>query len=198
MRTPMSDRGRQRLRTIVTILATVLVIAPAAALATNSFTDVDSGDFFHDAVDWMKDNGVTVGCNPSGGNTRYCPDDFVTRGQMAVFLQRLDTEDVFLRPGESDGGLFAVVSADGILSRGNGATSAAKIGSNPGNYRVIFDRGVGGCAYVATIGQLGDGTALPGSITVASLSGNANGVYIDTEDLNDADADRPFHLHVTC
>lgn len=100
MRSPTSDRGPQRLRTITTIVVTALIIAPAAALATHSFNDVGDGDFFHAAVDWMKDNGVTVGCNPSGGNTNYCPDDFVTRGEMAVFLERLDSEDVFLRPGD--------------------------------------------------------------------------------------------------
>lgn len=100
MRSHESDRSRQRLRTILTIVVTALLVAPAAAIASHGFNDVDSGDFFHEAVDWMKDNGVTVGCNPSGGNTKYCPDDPVTRGEMAVFLQRLDTKNVFLRPGE--------------------------------------------------------------------------------------------------
>ena len=32
--------------------------------------------------------GITTGCNPGGGNTRFCPDDAVTRGQMAAFLTR--------------------------------------------------------------------------------------------------------------
>jgi hypothetical protein len=31
--------------------------------------------------------GITRGCNPPT-NDRYCPDDNVTRGQMAAFLTR--------------------------------------------------------------------------------------------------------------
>lgn len=105
MRARLSDRSNRRLRTTATILATAMVIAPATALATHGFSDVESGDFFHAAVDWMKDNRVTVGCNPPN-NTRYCPNDPVTRGEMAVFLERLDSQKVFLRPGDDavDGG----------------------------------------------------------------------------------------------
>lgn len=143
MRSSMSDCGRTRLRTIITIVATALVIAPAAALAGHSFTDVNDGDFFHDAVDWMDDNGVTVGCNPPD-NTQYCPDDFVTRGQMAVFLQRLDTKNVFVRPGEvepgggdadtldgKDSSAFLAADAkatDADLLDGNDSTAFAPVG----------------------------------------------------------------------
>ena len=38
------------------------------------------------SVDWVEDlfnRGITGGC--ATGPPRYCPDDFVTRGQMAVF-----------------------------------------------------------------------------------------------------------------
>jgi hypothetical protein len=31
--------------------------------------------------------GVTQGCNPPA-NDRFCPDDFVTRAQMAAFFKR--------------------------------------------------------------------------------------------------------------
>ncbi|NOX23331.1 MAG: S-layer homology domain-containing protein, partial [Actinobacteria bacterium] len=31
--------------------------------------------------------GITQGCNPPT-NDRFCPDDSVTRGQMAAFLNR--------------------------------------------------------------------------------------------------------------
>jgi hypothetical protein len=44
----------------------------------------------------MKLNGITQGCTA----TTYCPDDFVTRGQMAVFLVRsLLGGDSFSFPG---------------------------------------------------------------------------------------------------
>jgi hypothetical protein len=41
----------------------------------------------------MKDNNITVGCNPPA-NTRFCPNDNVTRGQMSAFLKRLAENEV--------------------------------------------------------------------------------------------------------
>ncbi len=43
---------------------------------------MDESDIFHDDVEKLIRNGVTVGCG--GGN--YCRNDAVTRAQMAVFL----------------------------------------------------------------------------------------------------------------
>ena len=57
------------------------------AYAAHSFTDVPDDHLFHNEIAWMKDNDITRGCNPPS-NTLYCPDDFVTRGQMAAFLYR--------------------------------------------------------------------------------------------------------------
>ena len=55
-----------------------------------------------------------------------------------------------------------------------------------------------GCAYVATIGNAGAGTALQGTVDVALRAGNNSGVFVETKDLAGAFADRPFHLVVTC
>jgi hypothetical protein len=49
--------------------------------------------FFHNSVAWMKDNAITAGCNPPA-NDKYCPNDNVTRGEMAVFLKRLAEKKV--------------------------------------------------------------------------------------------------------
>lgn len=51
-----------------------------------AFTDV-SGHLFAGAINWMSEQGLTKGCNPPVG-TKFCPDDFVSRGQMAAFLVR--------------------------------------------------------------------------------------------------------------
>jgi hypothetical protein len=51
----------------------------------NYFTDTDG--VFKSAIDRLRVAGVTLGCNPPD-NDRYCPDDLVTRGQMATFLKR--------------------------------------------------------------------------------------------------------------
>ena len=46
------------------------------------------GHTFEGDVARLADAGITRGCNPQQGNTRFCPDDDVTRGQMAAFLFR--------------------------------------------------------------------------------------------------------------
>ena len=62
-------------------------LTPVAASATGgTFTDDDTSIFEGD-IQWMADNGYTSGCNPPA-NDQYCPDDPVTRGQMAAFLAR--------------------------------------------------------------------------------------------------------------
>ncbi|MDH5420516.1 MAG: S-layer homology domain-containing protein [Acidimicrobiia bacterium] len=69
-------------------LVTALVVAPAVAVASHGFTDVPDSHLFHNNIQWMKDNGVTLGCNPPA-NDKYCPNNTVNRGQMAAFMQRL-------------------------------------------------------------------------------------------------------------
>jgi len=57
------------------------------------FVDVPRGSLFFADVEWLAGDGITLGCNPPV-NDRYCPDDPVTRGQMAAFLVRaLDYTD---------------------------------------------------------------------------------------------------------
>ncbi|HET8647968.1 MAG TPA: S-layer homology domain-containing protein [Vicinamibacteria bacterium] len=57
-----------------------LRVSPAPATAT--FLDVPSGHPFFRFVEALVASGITGGC----GGGRYCVDDPVTRGQMAVFL----------------------------------------------------------------------------------------------------------------
>lgn len=52
----------------------------------NRFVD-DEGHLFEAAIQRIAAQGVTVGCNPPVNN-RFCPDDSVTRDQMATFLTR--------------------------------------------------------------------------------------------------------------
>ena len=55
-------------------------------LVGTAFEDTD-GSIFHDSMTWLSAMGITNGCNPPV-NDRFCPNDFVTRGQMAAFLVR--------------------------------------------------------------------------------------------------------------
>ena len=52
----------------------------------SSFTDI-RGSIFRNAINWLAAEGITQGCNPPA-NTMFCPDDQVSRGQMAVFISR--------------------------------------------------------------------------------------------------------------
>ncbi len=52
----------------------------------NLFID-DDGDIFEGAIDKLATAGVTKGCNPPV-NDQFCPNDLVTREQMAAFLVR--------------------------------------------------------------------------------------------------------------
>jgi hypothetical protein len=52
----------------------------------NSFID-DNGSIFEADIAKLAAAGITKGCNPPD-NTMFCPNDPVTRGQMAAFLVR--------------------------------------------------------------------------------------------------------------
>jgi hypothetical protein len=76
--------------------------------STGSAGFTDTADSVHAAdVDALAASGVTAGCNPPA-NDRFCPDQIVTRGQMAAFLARaLDLTD--------DGGGNDFVDDDGSV-----------------------------------------------------------------------------------
>lgn len=71
-------------------LVTAMVVVPTTAFAGHDFSDVPNTHLFHNDIAWMLDNGITFGC----GSTKYCPEDNVTRGQMAAFMRRLATKKV--------------------------------------------------------------------------------------------------------
>lgn len=73
-------------RTIIIVIAVVLLIPTAAFAVGGKFTDDDTS-IFEESIEWLADAGVTLGCNPPD-NDNFCPDDNVTRGQMAAFMQR--------------------------------------------------------------------------------------------------------------
>ena len=72
---------------IIAGLVGLLVVAQPAqpvAAGTSPFTDIDGSTFKAD-IEWLYSNGITTGCQA----TLYCPDDEVTREQMASFLARM-------------------------------------------------------------------------------------------------------------
>ncbi len=91
------------------------------------FDDTD-GSVHETNIEWAAAQGITLGCNPPS-NTSFCPDQIVTRGQMAAFLKRaLDlpaaTTDYFTDDNGSifEGDINALASA-GITSGCDGGSS---------------------------------------------------------------------------
>jgi len=70
--------GQLRLRAIRVTYN--LQVSPAPATA--AFSDVPTGHWAFRYIEALFASGITAGCG--GGN--YCPDDPLTRAQMAVFL----------------------------------------------------------------------------------------------------------------
>jgi hypothetical protein len=71
----------------ITLIVAVAVAIPAVVVASHQFNDVPGSHTFHGDIAWLADEGITRGCNPPA-NTEFCPDDPVTRGQMAAFMKR--------------------------------------------------------------------------------------------------------------
>ncbi|MDJ0954152.1 MAG: hypothetical protein QNJ81_10775 [Acidimicrobiia bacterium] len=53
----------------------------------------DDTSIFEADIEWLASAGVTLGCNPPA-NDNYCPNEPVTRGQMAAFMHRLAVNQV--------------------------------------------------------------------------------------------------------
>jgi hypothetical protein len=59
---------------------------PATFLLFTALSDVETSVFVEDIV-WLAEEAITKGCNPPD-NDMFCPQNVVTRGQMAAFLVR--------------------------------------------------------------------------------------------------------------
>jgi hypothetical protein len=58
--------------------------APVTVTFTVLFTDVASTDYYYAAIIALAQHGITAGC----GNNGYCPQQNVTRDEMAIFMVR--------------------------------------------------------------------------------------------------------------
>jgi hypothetical protein len=83
--TPARARTPRRRRVAFAVVALAgLLLVPVGVFASHQFTDVSNSNTFHASISKVKLAGITGGCSA----TKYCPNDEVTRGQMAAFLQR--------------------------------------------------------------------------------------------------------------
>lgn len=108
----MRSRGPSVTMVVVAVLGLVLI--PGAVWASHQFRDVPDDHIFHEDIGWLAENQVTLGCNPPD-NDLFCPDEGVTRGQMAAFMRRL-----------SEGGVVDAATVGGLTPDGlGGAFSVA-------------------------------------------------------------------------
>ncbi len=78
-------RQRRHLLAPAAVVAAFAIAFPLGVLAAISFSDVPPSHPFYNDIQAVADAGVTTGC----GGGKYCPEDNVTRGQMAAFMNRL-------------------------------------------------------------------------------------------------------------
>jgi len=192
---------RPRRPILLTIAVTVLLALPAGmVLAVHQFDDVPTGSSIHDDVEAIANAGVTTGCG--GGN--YCPNDDVTRGQMAQFMNRLgalDGQTPVVNADRVDGyhavsfGRAGLRANDtgGVLSwfnRGDGEPTIERI--SEGRYEVTIP----GKSFNVNSNFVGTASLItnPGSVNVSSIGGQR--VLILTYDAAGDPADNAFHLIV--
>ncbi len=78
----------------------------------------DDGSVFEGDIEWLAASGVTRGCNPPV-NDRFCPNDDVTRGQMAAFLVRaLELPDGTSNAFDDDDGSVFEANIDALAAAG--------------------------------------------------------------------------------
>ena len=70
--------------TVATLLLISLGVVIPVRLSAQTFSDVPTDYWAYSFIESLAASGITGGC---GGNN-YCPEDSVTRAQMAVFLER--------------------------------------------------------------------------------------------------------------
>jgi subtilisin family serine protease len=104
-------------------------IVRALGLTSNThpgFVDVPSGSTFAQDIGKLATAGITRGCNPPV-NDRFCPDDPVTRAQMAAFVVRSLELTTNTHPG------FVDVPSDSTFAQDIGRLATAGItrGCNP-------------------------------------------------------------------
>ncbi len=75
----------RRIIPVAVVVAVLAAVGTAAAQSSQRFEDVPSDAYFHDAVEWAVENGITTGC---GDGTNFCPDDPLTRAHVVTFLHR--------------------------------------------------------------------------------------------------------------
>lgn len=86
----------------------------------------DDDTVFEEDIDRLATAGVTKGCNPPA-NDRFCPQEPVSREEMASFLARAMGLSVFDPPPPETGVLLSAISGDTFEVRYRGTTETVRL-----------------------------------------------------------------------
>lgn len=191
--------SRRHLLVLVGILAVAVLAIPSVSWGANRFEDVPDSNVFASDIEWLADAGITKGCNPSEGNTRFCPDSYVTRGQMAAFIHRLSGGDRRTVDGRLDAieQLLAGVSRNGDtllfdgmnlqVANGNGYGSSSANGLGNVVIGYNFKAGAETGSHYLVIGERNAYTGVDGIIAGNNGSASGHNTYIIGGSLNTAE-----------
>jgi len=145
------------------------VIAP-------EFSDIATSPFIDD-IHWLLYEGLTGGC----GGTRFCPDDAVTRAQMAIFLDRaLDLPSAVADHFTDDEGITGEASINALFEAGitGGCTPTLFCPTRPvtrAQMAAFLDRALTLPATTTDFFDDDDGTTHEGSINRLAEAGITGG-----------------------
>lgn len=169
------------------LVLAVLTIPVAVAVGSHRFTDVPTGHVFHDDISWLADQGITRGCNPPA-NTEFCPDDPVTRGQMAAFMRRFSGTVA----GTGEAGPSTRVSQSGIgnalIANNNWATLAVTQLNAPASDGALYVDGIASLFVENATADLGGAGLLMASVN-ETCGDSASGPFVVWSTLNASGAD---------
>jgi len=189
-------------------LIVVVLLVPATAFATHSFSDVEDGTYYTAAVEWAADKGITMGTSA----TEFSPDDDVTRAQSVTFAHRYDqyvVQPALTELAANAPEIWAIeVDKDGVKTDGSTGTFAEKTGGGNGRYYVGFPvADVHDCSWIGTIAQEAssflDFEAPGASIALesgypAGFTRDVEQIYVSINDDAGSGFDSPFHVVLMC
>lgn len=96
----------------------------------SGFTDVQPGDAFCSAAEWLYNRGITLGCTLG----QFCPFNNVTRAQMALFLSRMG-QQTYLQGGNAFGtaGVLGTLDTQPLSMIVGGAAALRLLPASPPN-----------------------------------------------------------------
>ncbi len=137
-----------------------------------AFTDVPASHTYFSWIQKMQQLGITSGCGP----TKYCPDDSVTRGQMAVFLMRGMFNQLLpvsipllgsISPGAVARGQSATLTINGVNT--TFADGATQLSAGPG---ITFTNVVVSSATTLKVQVSVAAGATPGPRSLTAITGS--------------------------